>query len=444
MADWQSPSFFKIRMRSKLQELGNFSRSIRSTATCYRPDREAQIAPLMTHLHDAGQAMLARGYGLSYGDCCLSRGNSVIETTRLDHLLDFDERSGVLTCQAGTRFSDLFLVHPDYIPPVIPGTVHASLGGGIANDIHGKNNVQAGSLGRHIVWLDLQIGDRKLRCSPDEHPQLFQATLGGLGLTGLITRLAITMQRASRFLHVEGERHEHWDTLLPRMQGEGLKHAYQVAWLDLGRPGRGLLSFADHCDEPVTSRHRDWSIPPLPCRVLSAAGIRLFNHGYFHMANIAPRLESLSEFNNPLDSIRNWTRLYGRKGLLQCQVVFDEHNALETLQILHELMQRHRATPMLAVLKYFRQPGAGLLSFVQPGFTLAVDFMNNHASQMAIKAINARTGILGGKVYLAKDRFLSAEQFARQYPQQEAFRQILHEYQCGMQSDLSQRLGLSS
>lgn len=398
--------------------------------------------PLLADLHDKGRTVLARGKGLSYSDCCTNNDDNLIETSRLNHLLAFDESTATVHCQGGATFADLFLAHPDYIPPVLPGTVHASIAGGIANDIHGKNNVSAGTIGKHIVSLELQAGRHAFHCSLTENPDLFQATIAGLGLTGVIKRIAIRLKKTSPYVMVQSEKHTQMASLLHRMQNEGLQHTHQVAWLDLLNQPRALLHFANPCDDHVAKKSTHLSIPPLPCRLITGWGMRLFNSCYFQGASTQARIQSLRDFNNPLDSIKNWTRAYGKYGLLQFQAVFDAGSALPIIEDLLRIIRRHAATPTLAVLKYFHQPGAGLLSFVQPGFSLAIDFMNNERARQAITNMNALISEAHGKIYLAKDLFLTQEQFARQYPQQDRFRRLLQQYDCGMQSDLGKRLGL--
>ena len=388
------------------------------------------------------QACLARGNGLSYSDCCTFDQGIIINTDRFRHLLSFDEASGILCCQGGTTFDDLFLAHPDYVPPVLPGTVHATVAGGIANDVHGKNNVSGGTFGQHIVWLEVQTGERVYHCSRNEYPDLFQASIAGLGLTGVITRVAIKMQKSSRYVQVQQEKHHHVKDVVQRMSTEGLRHSYQVAWLDLLNEERALLSFADPCEDRAAEKSRRWTVPPLPFRLINAWNMALFNRYYYRTASTQTRVQSLRAFNNPLDALSNWTRLYGKQGLLQFQAVFPEASAVEVLQALRGIIRSRRATPSLAVLKYFSQPGAGLLSFVQPGFTIAIDFIHNEAARQAIQQMNALIGDVKGKIYLAKDRLLTRAQFIEQYPNQDAFQDIIKQYDCGMQSDLGKRLGL--
>ena len=430
-------------MRSKKMQFSNFSRAITSLSSGVRPDNEKELVTI-SNLLSPNNSLLARGKGLSYSDCCINEGGLVIDTSRLNHLLAFDESTDIVICQGHVTFEDLFLVHPQFIPPVIPGTLKATVAGGIANDVHGKNNPHAASFGRHVQWLDLQIGNQLYHCSREENSALFKATIAGLGLTGIITRVALKLCKKSRFVKVQTEKHSTWETLLSRMQQLALSEDYQVAWLDLLSPPNALLSFANHCHEETLERKARLSIPSLPFRLITKWGMKLFNRYHFERADCSLHIEPLGQFNNPLDSINHWNRLYGKKGLLQFQAVFDEKIAITILNKLQEIMQKHAATPVLAVLKYFTQSGMGLLSFVEPGFTIAIDFINNDSAQTAIREMNAFITQARGKIYLAKDLFLTDVQFKSQYTDYHQFTDTLAQYPHQISSNLGRRLGLVS
>ncbi|OGV42756.1 MAG: L-gululonolactone oxidase [Legionellales bacterium RIFCSPHIGHO2_12_FULL_42_9] len=432
-------------MRHRLIKLSNFTQAIHSQSPCFRPENEHQLETISSEL--ATQKPLARGAGLSYSDCCLNQEKPIIDCRRLNHFISFDEATGLLVCQPGITFAELFLIHPDFIPPVIPGTLKATLGGGIANDVHGKNNSRAGTLGHHIEWLLLQIGNRFIPCSRSENQDLFSATIGGLGLTGVIKRLAITLTKASKTVQVSKQRVMTWKQLLLQMHEEHQNHDYQVAWLDLlNGTERSVLSQANHCNstQPFTMP-KSITLPKLPMRLINRLSMTQFNRIYFHSAQqTSPELVSLAQFNNPLDRINHWNRLYGKQGLVQCQTVFTHQDAKKTMHQLFNLINASGATPTLAVLKYFAQKGAGLLSFVEPGFTIAIDFIHNQHAVKAIQMINNKITSIGGKVYLGKDLFLTAQQFKIQYSNHSLFNNILSQYQCSFQSDLSHRLNIGT
>lgn len=390
--------------------------------------------------------MLARGKGLSYSDCCVNDKGSIIDTSRLNHLLSFDDKTGLLVCQGGVTFADLFMVDPHFLPPVIPGTLKATVAGGIANDVHGKNNHKMGCFGHHIEWLELQMGANTLRCDRLSHPELFFATIGGLGLTGVIKRVAIRLHKAPHFVKVTHEKFHEVKSLLQCMQTRGLEYDYQVAWLDLLNPVRALLSLARHC-EPAHDNEvpiRRYTLPKLPFRCVYSWPMKQFNRLYFKQRPKQEEIMPLPAFNNPLDAVQDWNRLYGKKGLLQFQALVDSAIAEEAIHAMLAIIQKHKATPTLAVLKYFTQTGIGMLSFAKPGFTLAIDFINNDAAQGAIVEMNTWVSMASGKVYLAKDLLLSELLFKQQYPQYPQFSHLLGHYQSTMRSDLSQRLGITS
>ncbi|TAL63530.1 MAG: FAD-binding oxidoreductase [Legionella sp.] len=427
-------------MRNKKISLSNFGHSFSQEQTCYRPDNKAELLKFMQKQQPS--SLLARGAGLSYSDCAFNE-SALIDTQRFNHFLDFDSQTGLLSCEAGIRFSELFNVHPDYIPPVIPGTLHATLAGGIANDVHGKNNHQAGSLGEHIVWLDVLIQNRIIRCSREKESALFYGTIGGLGLTGIILALGLRLRKASSCVQVQHYKYTQLEPLLIHMSEEGLQQDYQVAWLDLLNPTlRAQLSFANHCTDFTVKPEKVHRIPKLPLALVKPWTMAFFNRFYFNVYRSEQNL-SLVEFNNPLDKIQDWQRLYGPKGFRQFQAVFAEDQAIEIIKQLVQLIRNAKATPTLAVLKRFTHSGVGLLSFCKPGFTLAIDFINNSAALQAIQAMNQLIAQSEGRVYLAKDLLLKPEEYRSMYPQHEAFTQLLNQYQSPMHSSLGIRLGIN-
>jgi decaprenylphospho-beta-D-ribofuranose 2-oxidase len=434
-------------MQRKTQLFSNFSNAIKTTANTIRPDNEAQLKTVFTTHPNIG--ILARGNGLSYSDCCVNDGGTIVDTTRLNHIISFDPIMGIAVCQGAVTFADLFLIDKHFIPPVLPGTLHATLAGGVANDIHGKNNPHAGSLGHHIEWLELQLGDQLLRCSPSENYELFKATIAGVGLTGVITRIALRLRKASRFVTKETEKFTCFPSLMHYMQNEGIKYDYQVAWLDLLNTPHALLSLATHVapagDEKIlTTPKRLHTAPKLPLRVITPYFMKQFNRFYYYQAKNETQRLSLWQFNNPLDTVNDWNRVYGKNGALQFQAVFDVADADTTLDALLTIIKLHNASPTLAVLKYFTKPGTGLLSFAQPGFTIAIDFIHNQQARRAVAAMNQLISTLPGKIYLAKDLLLDRKQFTIMYPQHDEFCNILTRYNSLMGSDLGKRLGLGN
>ena len=280
-----------------------------------------QIETLLTMPNENG--FLARGNGSSYSDCCLNDQGVIIDTSRFNHLLSFDEATGLLVCQGSVSFADLFLVHPDYIPPVIPGTLHATVAGGIANDVHGKNNHQQGSFGEHIEWIEVEIGNQSYRCDQKTNSDLFFATIAGLGLTGFIKRVALKMRKASQTVVTTCEKYFAWEPVLEAMQTKGCDYDYQVAWLDLLNKPQALVTFANHAETKNLRAQSQYKMPKIPIRFINTWTMKQFNRFYFNYHRKKERILSLPHFNNPLDSIKNWNHLYGKNGLLQFQALFD-------------------------------------------------------------------------------------------------------------------------
>jgi FAD/FMN-containing dehydrogenase len=282
-----------------------------------------------------------------------------------------------------------------------------------------------------------------IHCHRQKNQDLFHATIGGLGLTGIITRLAVRLKKRSHCVQVENKSFTALTELLETMKTEGLTSDYQVAWIDLlHQKPRAVLSLAHHCPPMEIIKPKRYSIPYLPCRIIAPWNIKCANHYYYHhKKNNEPR--SLTAFNNPLDQMKQWNHLYGPKGLLQFQALFPVEQASAHLDELIKIMRRYDAHPMLSVLKLFTKPGAGLLSFCRPGFSLAIDFINNLKSKQAIIEMNHYISRIEGAIYLAKDLFLSADEYTEMYPKHLLFSQLLKDYNSPMNSDLAQRLGIT-
>ena len=403
-----------------------------------RPDHEEDLIR-----YSGAEKILARGAGLSYSDSCFNENGYIIDTSRLNHFLSFDPETGIVVCQGGVPFKDLFLLHPEYIPPVIPGTLHATVAGGVAHDVHGKNNPHAGSFGQHIIWFDLLNKGKVIHCNREKNSELFYATLAGLGLTGIITRLALGLKKASRFVQVQNIKFLSLNELISYMSEQGIQYDYQVAWLDLlNNNPKAILSLANHSEPETVKERPTLKVPTLPIGLIKDWNMALFNRLYYQYKKPSEFL-SLEQFNNPLDKLQYWNRLYGPKGLIQFQAVFATQNANETLEHLMQLIKRYKATPTLSVFKLFTQSGEGMLSFCKPGFTLAIDFIHNPAAKTAIAAMNQYVNEINGKVYLAKDLLLTPTQFKNMYEQHGQFTDVLSKLENSIGSDLSKRLGIT-
>ena len=381
--------------------------------------------------------ILPFGNGRSYGDSCLNVGGALLRTRNLDHFIHFDAQSGTLRCEAGVLLSDILrLVTPmRWFPPVLPGTQYVTVGGAIANDVHGKNHHQAGTFGCHVRRLELlRSSGERIECGPDERREWFAATVGGLGLTGLITWAEMRLRRVpGPWLDVESIRCADVDELLEVSLESAADFEYTVAWVDCAagrrRLGRGLLQRANHAQLDATGSAAHVT-PALhlpftpPFSLVNPATLRLFNS--VHYRRHPRRIRSLVHYEKfffPLDRIDRWNRLYGPRGFYQYQCVVPTHRAGGVVRDLLQIIASSGEGSFLAVLKCFAdRPSPGLLSFPLPGVTLALDFPNRGTRSAQLFArLDAIVAEAGGRLYPAKDARMPGAMFRSGYPLQETF-----------------------
>jgi decaprenylphospho-beta-D-ribofuranose 2-oxidase len=402
----------------------------------------------------AGGGLIAHGNARSYGDCALNGGGSVLMTGGLNRILDFDAASGIAQLEPGVTFRQMLetFLPQGFVAPVTPGTGFATMGGAVALDVHGKNHERAGSFGQHVVSLDLRTPDGTVHTlGPDD--DLFRATVGGIGLTGIITRIALRMQRvAGPAMRVRSQPCRDLDALLAAMaDASGATHS--VAWIDgtaTGRRlGRGILETAEPgaADERPAPPGRRITIPfDFPAWALNALSVRAFNEAYFHRVPKGGRTDVLhiAKFLYPLDLLWHWNRIYGRRGFYQFQCVLPFETAAQGLRDLLEMVARSRRASFLSVLKRMGPGRAGYLSFPRPGLTLALDFPARPGMEAFYAQLVERVLHFGGRIYLAKDALLTADAFAGMYPEWPACRAVLVRVDPNglMQSDMRRRLGL--
>jgi decaprenylphospho-beta-D-ribofuranose 2-oxidase len=405
---------------------------------------------------------IARGNGRSYGDASLNP-DATIDMLRLDRLIAFDEGTGTLTCEAGVVLSDIVtaFVPRGWFPPVTPGTQMVTIGGMIASDVHGKNHHVAGSFGDHVDWIDLDLGDgRVLRCSPSEHAELFAATCGGMGLTGVIVRAAFRMLKIeTAYIRQRTVRAGNLEQALAAFeQSHGA--TYSVAWIDClvtGKAlGRSAILLGEHAraaelDEPSRfdplhrAARKPKSVPVnFPDFALSGFNVKLFNQLYYAMQRPGDALVGLDPYFYPLDALSDWNRIYGRRGFVQYQCVLPLATSEAGLRRLIEAISAARAGSFLAVLKRMGPASFGLLSFPMEGYTLALDFPATAANLALLETLDSITADHGGRVYLTKDARVSPQMFAQGYPRLPEFRELRARYGLDQRfsSLLSQRLGL--
>jgi FAD/FMN-containing dehydrogenase len=387
-------------------------------------------------LPDGAVTVLPYGCGRSYGDSCLNDGGAIIQGRDLDRFIGFDAESGLLRCEAGVtleEINDLFLPRGWFLP-VTPGTKFVTVGGALANDVHGKNHHRAGTFGHHVPRFGLSRSDGSHReCSPEKEPALFRATIGGLGLTGLVTWVELNLrrvggpwisQRAIRFRSL-GEFFDLCDPLEREQE-------HLVAWLDCSRGGirgaRGVFFAGNHDPTPGPVRCGTRVTFPFdpPVSLVGRTTVRVFNALYYamHGGMERPRPVPIEKFFYPLDSVLDWNRIYGSRGFLQYQCVVPEVE--QGRAALAELLDRIAISgegSFLAVLKRFGdQPCVGQMSFPMAGFTLALDFPHRGASTLALlESLDGVVASVGGRCYPAKDARMSPASFRSFYPQWREF-----------------------
>jgi len=380
--------------------------------------------------------VLPVGLGRSYGDVCLLNGGTLLQTTGMNRLLDFEPRTGVLTAEAGVSLAQIldFAVPRGFFLPVTPGTKYVTLGGAIANDIHGKNHEAAGSFGNHVPCFELVRSDgTRMLCSPRDNPEWFAATIGGMGLTGLITWAQLRLKPiVSRAIDYEGIQFHGIDEFLELKQ-RYKDVEYTVSWIDCVSTGknfaRGIFMLGEHSRVPGELKPS----PPAklvfpfeaPGFALNRASVSAFNTVYFHKQRKAhvKAIQDYEPFFYPLDAVLRWNRMYGRNGLAQFQYAIPWEGAREgTIAILREIANSGLAS-FLAVLKAFGDtPSLGMMSFPQPGIMFALDFpMKPGITLPLLERLGDMTLDYGGRLYPAKDAAMTPHQFQSFYPNWQRF-----------------------
>ncbi|KQT53916.1 MULTISPECIES: FAD-binding oxidoreductase [unclassified Aureimonas] len=437
------------------RRLTGWGRTAHATTAVFEPQGAEAVAARLAA--EAGaRGLIAFGAGRSYGDVALNDGGETLLSAGLDAMAPLGS-DGLLVCGPGVTFRQVIETHlaDGWAMPVSPGTAFATVAGAIANDVHGKNHDRAGSFGDHVEWMSLALpGGRIARISPSEEPDLFRATIGGLGLTGIIVEAAIRLKRvASSDVVMREDRAGDISALMAGLREGRERATYTVAWIDAvarGRHlGRGILQTAETAPSglraPATSKARRLPVD-LPAIALNHLSIGLFNELYYRRVPSAgrERLTPLTSFLYPLDALLDWNRMYGRRGFYQFQCVLPEEASDIGIPKLLEAIAADGSGSFLAVLKTLGGEGRGLLSFPLRGFTLALDFPARRGTPDLMRRLERLTLDHGGRIYLAKDACLSPQGFRRMYPGHPRFREIVEavDPKGVFASDLSRRLRL--
>jgi decaprenylphospho-beta-D-ribofuranose 2-oxidase len=412
------------------------------------------------------RSMIARGLGRSYNNAAQNEGGLVIVTARMNKIIDLDSVTGLAICEAGVSLEQLMTagLRAGWFVPVSPGTRQVTVGGAIAADVHGKNHHVAGSFAGHVSWFDLLLpSGAEQRVTPESDPQLFWATAGGMGLTGIILRAAVQLAKVETSrLVVDTVRVSDIDQAMAHLSATDDRYRYTVAWTDClatgGALGRSVITsgdFAKVADLSPADRRDPLAFHPgarigapagFPSGLLNKYTVGLANAAWFRKA---PRrregeIQTIGTFFHPLDGIRNWNRVYGPAGFRQYQYVVPFGQD----QVVRKSLERisaHRAPSFVTVLKRFGPADDGYMSFPIAGWTLALDFpASTPGLADLLDWLDEQVAEAGGRVYLAKDSRVSSRMLERMYPRLEEFRKIRADVDPGgvLASDLSRRLGL--
>ncbi|EAR52306.1 putative oxidoreductase [Oceanicola granulosus HTCC2516] len=430
-------------MRFRQMDYTGWGRVLHASGEVARPERSRALAALAAE----GPAM---GNRRSYGDAPLNGGGRITDMTRMNRILGFDPETGVLHAEAGVTLGELAEIFAPrgWLPPVMPGTGFATVGGAIAMDVHGKNHQHAGSFGAHVTELEL-LGPTGARTVTPADLPLFRATLGGLGQTGIVASAKIAMQRCKGDVMVMTERRApDWDGHLALLDGSDAP--YVVGWIDATATGaalgRGIVEEGETASGLVARPRAARRVPfDAPGAALSPPVVRAFNRAYYARVPKAGRtsVRPIEKLFFPLDKIHDWNRLYGRRGFHQFQCVVPLAAADALRAMLERVATSGLASP-LAVLKRMGPGRAGFLSFPMEGYTLAVDFPDRAAARALVGELEAMTEAAGGRIYLAKDSLASGARVRAMYPELDAWRAAVAEADPdGLYlTDLVRRLGL--
>ena len=412
-----------------------------------------------------GPTLIARGNGRSYGDAAVNP-DLTVSMLAMDRIWAFDDETGLLTCEAGVLLADILRTFAPrgWFPPVVPGTRFVTVGGMIAADVHGKNHHRDGTFGVHVESLTLALANGQLRrCSATENVGLFRATIGGMGLTGVILSASFRLRRIeTTYVLQETLAARDLDTVMALFE-ESRDWPYSVAWIDClaqgSALGRALLRRGRPLDRrslparlarnPLSPRPAGRLTVPLdaPPALLNRVPVRLFNELYYRLGRARGRMRPMhfEPFFFPLDRIAAWNRLYGRNGFVQYQCVLPKRESQAGIAALLARVAAAGQGSFLAVLKLLGPGRGGLLSFPMEGYTLALDFPLRAGTLPLLDALDTITHAHGGRVYLAKDACCAPELIRRGYPEWTTFRAARAAADSAattFASSLSRRLGL--
>ncbi len=426
-------------MNSIHKTIAGWGRFPRAECELFRPEKQRELQTLTQEK----SSLLARGFGRSYGDAALNESATILQE-RFNHFLEFDEATGILECEGGVSLAEIIEV---FLPrgwflPVSPGTKFVTVGGALACDIHGKNHHAVGAFSNFVEAFDLLIASGEtLHCSHIENAEVFWATVGGMGLTGIITRVRLRLLRVeSAYIKVETERLENLNATLSRFENDE-NYQYSVAWIDClatgDSLGRSVLMRGHHAaphelstpkaqNAPLESQGEKSKSVPLdfPDCALNPFFVKTFNAAYYAAHPSKTSIVNFDSFFYPLDAIENWNRIYGARGFIQYQVALPHQTSRAGLTELLEKISSSGHASFLAVLKTFGKENNAPLSFPFAGHTLALDIPMTDDLPNFVRELDNITLRHSGRVYLAKDALLSPENFREMYPRYDEWRAV--------------------
>lgn len=410
--------------------LHGWGRTPVAECTAWRPEKQRNVKHILGHHNER---LIARGLGRSYGDASL-QPEGVLCTERLSHFMAFDSTQGILQAQAGASLADVMelCIPKGWLPPVIPGTRYATLGGCFAANVHGKNQFQEGDFAEHVLSIKLtKANGETVECSPDTYPDLFWATAGGMGMTGIIEEITLKLKPInSCSLSATSYKVSSLNDMFAAFEHYKASSDYMVGWIDHmandGELGCGVFETATHLlpadgGEPAVSYkplQKKLGVPIYaPAFLLNKYSMAVYNKWHFRKYSSERTTQHIGfdSFFHPLDSIGHWYRLYGKRGFYQYQCLIPETSATcSVMKEMLDLTHEHGLFSFLAVLKYHRD-GTGFLTFSKQGYSLALDFPNTAKVRAFLPILDSFVTEHGGRVYLAKDALLNAENFNRMY-----------------------------
>jgi len=392
--------------------------------------------------------IIPRGNGNSYGDTSIN-DNVLIQTNK--KIIFFDEKKGIIKVETGITIGEIldYTVKKNWILNVIPGSRNVTIGGAIANDIHGKNHYKSGCFSKNLIEFSILTQKKgEVICSLKKNADLFKLTCGGIGLTGVISSATISLKKIrSPFLLTKTIKCESINSMIKIFE-KNFSSDYIVGWYNFfSKKDRFIISISNHSVKKnlkwVESKPLNNFVPSI---MLNKFTIKLFNYLYFFLHKNSKKIEFYKKFFFPLDKIKNWNKIYGKKGFFQYQFVIPQKNSAQNLKSIINIIKKSKFIPYLAVIKKMGIKNNNYLSFPIEGYSFALDFKNELGIRHFFDMLDSEIIKMRGRIYLAKDSTLSPENFSKMYPKIEKMKKNLKEYNSNMKlcSMQSKRLNISN